>query len=99
MCYPLPVMSKLNYAPPKRAARRGSTGEPAPAGNPPLPARLRPKAAAALVPCSIGTLYNWMEQNRFKHWMLTPPGKNRGLRFIDTADFMRFLAEMEQEAR
>jgi hypothetical protein len=61
-----------------------------------LPARLRPKGAAALVPCSVGTVYAWMAEGRFKHWTLKPPGKNRGLRFIDTKDFMRFVASMQQ---
>ena len=62
-----------------------------------LPDRLRPKGAAALVPCSVGTIYNWMDEGRFKHWSIKPRGKNRGLRFIDTADFMRFIASIEQE--
>jgi hypothetical protein len=75
--------------------KKSSPGFPFPVEKPPL--RLRPKGAAALVPCSVGTIYTWMEEDRFKHWSIKPPGKNRGLRFIDTADFMRFLAAMEQE--
>jgi hypothetical protein len=62
-----------------------------------LPNRLRPKGAAALVPCSVGTIYNWMEEDRFKHWSIKIPGKKRGIRFISTTDFLRFLAKMEQE--
>jgi hypothetical protein len=37
-----------------------------------------------------------MEEDRFKHWSVKIPGKKRGIRFISTADFMRFLAEIEQ---
>jgi Helix-turn-helix domain len=63
--------------------------------NKPLP-RIRPKEAAQMVPCSIGTIYNWMDEQRFKHWRICPPGKNRGLTFIDRASFEAFLASMQE---
>jgi hypothetical protein len=57
---------------------------------------LRPKDAAALVPCSIGPIYEWMDQGRFKHWSVKMPGKNRGMRFIDRASFEAFLASIRE---
>ncbi|MGA8480891.1 MAG: helix-turn-helix domain-containing protein [Chthoniobacterales bacterium] len=62
--------------------------------NKPLP-RLRPKEAAQSVPCSIGTIYTWMDEQRFKHWSVNAPGK-RGMRFIDRASFEAFLASMQE---
>jgi len=61
--------------------------------NKPLP-RIRPKEAAQMVPCSIGTIYTWMDEQRFLHWSVNAPGK-RGMRFIDRASFEAFLASMQ----
>ncbi len=62
---------------------------------PPQLPRLRPKEAAQSVPCSIGTIYTWMDEQRFKHWSVNAPGK-RGMRFIDRASFEAFLASMQE---
>jgi hypothetical protein len=48
-----------------------------------------------MVPCSIGTIYTWMDEQRFKHWSVNAPGK-RGMRFIDRASFEAFLASMQE---
>jgi hypothetical protein len=39
-----------------------------------------------------------MDEGRFKHWSVNPPGKNRGIRFIDRASFEKFLASMQEGA-
>ncbi len=63
-----------------------------------FPSRLRPKAAAQMVPCSLGTLYKWMGEQKFKSWSINTPGKNRGVRFIDGPTFEKFLDTMQQGA-
>lgn len=63
--------------------------------NKPLPP-LRIKEAAKQASVSAGTIYNWMDEQRFKHWRVCPPGKNRGLTFIDRASFEAFLASMQE---
>ena len=59
------------------------------------PSRIRPKEAAESVPCSIGTIYNWMDEGKFKHWSMNAPGK-RGMRFIDRASFEAFLDSIKE---
>jgi predicted mannosyl-3-phosphoglycerate phosphatase (HAD superfamily) len=59
---------------------------------------IRPKEAAALSHCSVGTIYVWMGEKRFKHWEVKQRGRERGLRYIDRSSFMEFLAKQREEA-
>jgi Helix-turn-helix domain len=59
--------------------------------------RLRVKEAAQLARVSVGMLYRWMTEDRFKSWVVTRRGYTRGVRFIDRASFEEFLRSQRKE--
>jgi hypothetical protein len=52
--------------------------------------RLRVKEAAALARVSVGMLYRWMAEGRFKTWIVTRQGYTRAVRYIDQTTFEQF---------
>ena len=64
---------------------------------PPVTDRLRVKQAALLAGVSPGTIYVWIHENRFRSWIVTRRGFQRGLRFIDRATFEEFLRSQRDE--
>jgi hypothetical protein len=64
-----------------------------PAGND----RLRVKEAARLAQVSPGTIYVWIHESRFRTWIVTRRGFQRGLRFIDRASFEEFLRSQRDQ--
>jgi excisionase family DNA binding protein len=59
--------------------------------------RLRVKEAARLAQVSPGTIYTWIHENRFRTWIVTRRGFQRGLRFIDRASFEQFLQSQRDQ--
>jgi excisionase family DNA binding protein len=59
--------------------------------------RLRVREAAAIARVSTGTIYVWIHENRFRTWVVTRRGFQRGLRFIDRASFEEFLRSQRDE--
>jgi excisionase family DNA binding protein len=59
--------------------------------------RLRVKEAAVLAHVSLGTIYVWIHENRFRTWIVTRRGFQRGLRFIDRASFEDFLRSQRSD--
>jgi Helix-turn-helix domain len=55
------------------------------------PPRIRPKEAAQLARCSVGTVYVWIHAGHFRTWVVRQRGKERGIRYIDRESFTRFL--------
>jgi hypothetical protein len=53
--------------------------------------RLRTKEAAAIARVSVGMIYKWMAEDRFKTWIVTRRGFTRGVRYIDKTTFEHFL--------
>jgi hypothetical protein len=58
--------------------------------------RIRVKQAAALAGVSVGTIYVWMAEGRFKTWTVRRRGFTRGIRFIDKVTFDDFLKSQRQ---
>jgi excisionase family DNA binding protein len=59
--------------------------------------RLRVREAATVARVSPGTIYVWIHENRFRSWIVTRRGFQRGLRFIDRASFEEFLRSQRDE--
>jgi hypothetical protein len=47
---------------------------------------------------SVGTIYAWGHEGRFKWWMVTRRGYERGCRYIDRQSFENFLKAQKEEA-
>jgi hypothetical protein len=62
------------------------------------PLRIRPKEAARIARCSVGTIYLWMHAGHFRTWVVRQRGKERGIRYIDRESFEFFLNSIGQEA-
>lgn len=58
--------------------------------------RLRVKEAAALARVSVGMIYRWISEGRFKSWTVTRRGYERGIRYIDKTSFDEFLHSQKQ---
>ena len=64
----------------------------------PVGDRLRVREAAAEGHCSIGMIYVWMKEERFRTWTDKRRNKERGTRYIDAKSFRRWLKEQRKEA-
>jgi hypothetical protein len=62
------------------------------------PLRIRPKEAAQVARCSVGTIYLWIHAGHFRTWVVRRRGKERGIRYIDWESFKRFLVNIGNEA-
>ena len=60
--------------------------------------RLRVKESAAEAHVSIGMIYVWMKEERFKTWKVTQRDKERGTRFIDAKSFRAWLKSQREES-
>jgi transposase len=58
--------------------------------------RLRTKEAASIARVSVGMIYRWMGEGRFKTWVVTRRGFTRGVRYIDKASFEHFLQSQRE---
>jgi hypothetical protein len=54
--------------------------------------RLRTKEAAVIARVSVGLIYRWLNEGRFKSWTVTRRGFTRGVRFIERRSFEEFLS-------
>jgi hypothetical protein len=63
------------------------------------PPRIRPKEAAGIARCSVGTIYLWMHAGHFRTWVVRQRGKERGIRYIDRKSFEHFLDNIGEAAR
>jgi excisionase family DNA binding protein len=59
--------------------------------------RLRPKEAAQIARVSVGMIYRWLHEGRFKSWTVTRRGFERGVRYIDRSTFENFLKSQREE--
>jgi transposase len=59
--------------------------------------RLRTKEAAAIARVSVGMIYRWMGEGRFKTWVVTRRGFTRGVRYVDKPSFEEFLKSQRDE--
>jgi Helix-turn-helix domain len=59
--------------------------------------RLRPKEAAQIARVSVGMIYRWLHEERFKSWTVVRRGFERGVRYIDRATFEDFLKSQREE--
>ena len=57
----------------------------------------RPKQAAQKAQVSVGTIYVWGHEGRFKWWTVKRRGFERGIRYIDRASFENFLKSQREE--
>ncbi len=58
-----------------------------------LPKRteVRPKEAAEIIGCSIGKIYDLMDEGQLDHRSITRDGKQRGARLITVASIEEYL--------
>ena len=59
--------------------------------------RLRPKEAAQIARVSVGMIYRWLHEGRFKSWTVVRRGYERGVRYIDRTSFENFLKSQREE--
>jgi len=60
--------------------------------------RLRPKEAAAIAHCSVGTIRNWHRAGHFRTWVVPATGSKSGLRYIHAPSFYAFLESQMEKA-
>lgn len=58
---------------------------------------LRINEAARIADVSRGTIYNWIEDRKFKSWVVSRRGLERGIHYIDRKGFLEFVkSELER---
>jgi Helix-turn-helix domain len=61
--------------------------------NSPPRREVRPKQAAEMIGCSVGFIYQLMNDGQLAHRSITRRGKERGIRLISVASIEKFLSQ------